>query len=79
MRRVGDAGTALLASILKRPKNDPTVNLRSVALLGQILIFRNCRQTALRRLGWKEFSDDRLKLIQSVIRENVDLIVAGAV
>jgi hypothetical protein len=33
----------------------------------------------LRRLGWKEFSAERLKQIQSMIRENVDLIVTGAV
>jgi len=79
MRRVGDAGTGLLASIFKRSKHDPTVNLRAVAILGQILVFRNCRQTALRRLGWKEFSAERLKQIQSMIRENVGLIVAGAV
>jgi TetR/AcrR family transcriptional regulator, regulator of cefoperazone and chloramphenicol sensitivity len=79
MRRVGDAGTGLLASILKRSKNDPAVNLKAVAILGQILVFRNCRQTALRRLGWKEFSAERLKQIQSMIRENVDLIVAEAV
>jgi TetR/AcrR family transcriptional regulator, regulator of cefoperazone and chloramphenicol sensitivity len=79
MRRVGDAGTALLASIFKRSRNDPVVNLRAVAILGQILVFRNCRQTALRRLGWKEFSAERLKQIQSMIRENIDLIVSGAV
>jgi AcrR family transcriptional regulator len=79
MRRVGDAGAGLLASILKRAKSDAAINLRAVALLGQILVFRNCRQTALRRLGWKEFSAERLKQIQCMIRENVDLIVARAV
>jgi TetR/AcrR family transcriptional regulator, regulator of cefoperazone and chloramphenicol sensitivity len=79
MRGVGDAGTALLASIFQRSRNDSVVNLRVVAILGQILVFRTCRQTALRRLGWKEFSAERLKQIQSMIRENVDLIVTGAV
>jgi TetR/AcrR family transcriptional regulator, regulator of cefoperazone and chloramphenicol sensitivity len=79
MRRVGDAGAGLLASIFKQSKSDPSINLRAIAILGQILVFRNCRQTALRRLGWKEFSVDRLKQIQSLIREHVDLIVAGAV
>jgi TetR/AcrR family transcriptional regulator, regulator of cefoperazone and chloramphenicol sensitivity len=78
MRRVGDAGAGLLASISKRSPGDPAVNLRAAAILGQILIFRNCRNTVLRRLGWKEFSTDRLKLIQSIIRENVDLIATGA-
>jgi TetR/AcrR family transcriptional regulator, regulator of cefoperazone and chloramphenicol sensitivity len=79
MRRVDDAGTGLLASLFKRSKNDPTVNMKAIAILGQILIFRTCRQAALRRLGWKEFSAERLKQIQLMIRENVDLIVAGAV
>lgn len=79
MRRVGDAGAWLLASIFKQSKSDSSINLRAVAILGQILVFRNCRQTALRRLGWKEFSTERLKQIQSLVREHVDLIVAGAV
>ncbi len=79
MRRVGDAGAGLLASILKRSRSDPSINLRAIAILGQILVFRNCRQTALRSLGWKEFSVERLEQIQSLIREHVDLILAGAV
>ncbi|MBV8360573.1 MAG: CerR family C-terminal domain-containing protein [Deltaproteobacteria bacterium] len=79
MRRIGDAGAGLLASIFKLSKGDPSINLKEIAILGQILVFRTCRQTALRRLGWKDFSIDRLKQIQSLIREHVDLIVAGAV
>jgi AcrR family transcriptional regulator len=78
MQRVGDAGTGLLASIFKQSTSDPGINLRAIAILGQILVFRNCRQNALRRLGWKEFSVERLEQIQSLIREHVDLIVAGA-
>ena len=78
MRPVGDAAAALLGSIFKRSKSDPSINLRAIAILGQILVFRNCRQTALRRLGWKDFSVERLEQIQSLIRAHVDLI-AGAV
>jgi AcrR family transcriptional regulator len=77
MRRIGDATTGLLAAILKQSKKDPAVVLRAIAIFGQILIFQTGRHTALRRLGWKEFTSDRLKLIQSIIRDNVDRIATS--
>jgi TetR/AcrR family transcriptional regulator, regulator of cefoperazone and chloramphenicol sensitivity len=79
MRRIGDAAAGLLAAILKHPKNDPTIILRAIAIFGQILIFRTGRYTALRRLGWREFTSDRLELIQSIIRDNVDRIATAGV
>ena len=79
MRRIGDATAGLLAPILRQPKNDPAIILRAIAIFGQILIFQTGRNTALRRLDWKEFTSDRLKLIQSIIRDNVDRIATARI
>jgi hypothetical protein len=79
MRRVGDGLSGLLSALLKAPRNDRTLGLCAIAIFGQILIFRTSRATALRRLGWKEFSSDHLKQIQAMIRDNVDRIVTRGV
>lgn len=75
MRRVGDVLAGLLSALLKPPKQDRTLSLRAIAIFGQILIFRTSRHTALRRLGCNDFSDEHLKQIQAIIRNNVDCIV----
>jgi TetR/AcrR family transcriptional regulator, regulator of cefoperazone and chloramphenicol sensitivity len=78
MRRIHEVGAGLVAVLLKQPQIDNRIRLRAIAIFGQILIFRTSRHSVLRQLGWKEFSHDRLELIQSIIRENVDLIATGS-
>lgn len=77
MRRILDVCAGLLAVLFHRPQSDPIINLRASAIFGQILIFRTSRNVTLRRLGWKDFSGDRLALIQSIIWEHVDRIVSA--
>lgn len=77
MRRIGEACAGLLAAIFKQPKSDPAISLRAITIFGQILIFRTNRHVALRKLGWKEFSSDRVTAIQAIIRDNVDRIVSA--
>ena len=62
---------------MKQPESDPRVAVRAQTILGGILVFHCSATTALRLLGWKEFSAQRLKFIQVILRENVDRIVAG--
>ena len=78
MRRIHEVGAGLLAVLLKQPKDEIPIKLRAITIFGQILIFRTSRHAVLRQLGWKEFSHDRLQLIQSIIRENVDRIANGS-
>jgi TetR/AcrR family transcriptional regulator, regulator of cefoperazone and chloramphenicol sensitivity len=76
MRRVLDACAGLLAVVF-HSQSDAIINLRASAIFGQILIFRTSRNLMLRRLGWKDFSEDRLVMIQSIIWEHVERIVAA--
>jgi AcrR family transcriptional regulator len=75
MRRITTAATRLVATIQKRAPDDPRAIIATQAILGQVLIFSVGRATALRTLGWKTFSPDHLRLIRSVVRENVDRIM----
>ncbi len=75
MRRITSAATKLVATIQKREPTDPRTIIATQAILGQVLIFRVGRAAALRTLGWKTFSADHLRLIRSVVREQVDRIM----
>lgn len=68
--------SALLGHLLGQREDEPEVRIAAMAVLGQILVFRTGRAAALRSLGWKEFSGDRLKLVQSVIRDHVNCITS---
>jgi hypothetical protein len=57
----------------------PAIEIRAHSIFGQILIFRTSRLAILRSYGWKDFSGEHMKLIQTVIRENVDRIVSGGI
>ncbi|HEY6395116.1 MAG TPA: CerR family C-terminal domain-containing protein [Candidatus Binataceae bacterium] len=74
MRRTSEACANLLALLLRQRQDDPKIMVRALAILGQIVVFRIAQTTALRVLGWKDFSAQRLKLIQSVVSENLDRI-----
>lgn len=78
MQRVHGMCAALIARLLGEPEEDAKTKVRTLMILGQILIFRMGRAAALRRLGWKRFTDDRIDLVKAVMREQVDAIVARA-
>jgi len=75
MHRVGQTFIKILAHLTGKPASDPRIAVLSQMVLGQALIFQNCGESVLRLLGWKEFSVDKVSLIQGVLRDNVDLIL----
>ena len=77
MRRLMDSCAKLLAIACGRSGEDTRTLIRAQTLFGQILVFRTSRASVLRQLGWREFSKEQLKLIQSIVAENVDRILAG--
>ena len=77
MRRLMESCAKLLATALGRRNDDPRILIRAQTLLGQILVFRTSRASVFRQLGWREFSKEHLKAIQSIVVENVDRILAG--
>lgn len=79
MRRTNEICARLLAAIFDQRADAASIRIRAGTIFGQILIFRTSRNGVLRLCGWKDFSGERLKLIQTVIRENVDRIVNGGI
>ena len=77
MRRLMEACTKLLAVATDRRSDDTRTTIKAQTLLGQILVFRTSRACVLRQLGWREISNDQLKLIQATIDENIDRILDG--
>ncbi len=77
MRALMESCAKLVAIALGRRNDDPRILVRTQTLLGQILVFRTSRASVFRQLGWREYSREQLKVIQSIVRENVDRILAG--
>jgi AcrR family transcriptional regulator len=79
MRRLAESCAKLLGIALSRRRDDPRILVRAQTVLGQILVFRTSRASIFRQLGWREFSKEQLKVIQSIVAENVERIIAGEV
>jgi AcrR family transcriptional regulator len=77
MRPVTLTCARLLGVLFQRSADDPRIAIRAQSILGQVLIFRVSHRSALRLMGWKEFSPERVKLIQSVVLADVDRIIAA--
>lgn len=58
-----DTVGALLAMILDRDPQDPEILLRTQALIGQIMSFGASRSVVCARLGWPDYSRERISLI----------------
>ncbi len=71
MHPVVRACAALVGRLLERPASDREVKLRTLMLIGRIVIFRPARETALRVLGWPDFAGDRLALVKKSLHAQV--------
>lgn len=77
MSKVMEPCRKLLAIALARPHDDIKILIRAQTLLGQILVFRTSRACVFRQLGWRDISPEHLKLIHSIVAENIDRILAS--
>ncbi len=66
---------ALIARLLGAEAGAEAVTLRTVAILGQVVIF--CRSGGLRALGWSDFDESRVRAVQGLIREHTEAIFAA--
>ncbi len=68
--------TALVAKILDQAQDDEDTLIRTTAILGQIIVFRTARATALRRLDWETFTQHRIDAILEVVRKQTRAILS---
>jgi AcrR family transcriptional regulator len=49
--------------------------IRAVALLGQVLVFRVARETALRAAGWKNIGTPELAVVKTIVADHLDAVL----
>lgn len=76
MRHVVQPCAALIGRLLDQPAGDESVMLRTVAIVGQVSVF--CHLGAQRALGWGEFTDDRVRAVQTLVRQHAEAILGHA-
>lgn len=76
MRYVVQPCAALIGRLLDRPADDEHVMLRTIAIFGQASVF--CHLGAQRALGWGEFTDDRVRAVQAMVRQHAEAILDDA-
>ncbi len=70
------ARVVILLTIVANGKlDDSEARLRAVALLGQVLVFRVARETALRAVGWTDIGPDELEIIQRIIADHLRAVL----
>jgi hypothetical protein len=73
--------TTLLTVVAHGKLTDREARLRAVALMGQVLVFRIARETALRAVGWEQIGPAELESIQRVVADHLGAVLdrlAGA-
>jgi AcrR family transcriptional regulator len=70
--------TGLVATVLGR-KDDETVRLLVITIMGQVLVFRVANALALRRMGWKDIGERERSAIRRLVLANVDHILDAEV
>jgi len=58
----------LVGSIIGMPPTEPQIRLRTLAILGQLMVFHFSRSHALDRLNWKDFHGPRLQMLKEIVR-----------
>lgn len=76
-RHVGQPAAALVGRLLDQPADDESVMMRTMALFGQVSVF--CYVGAQRALGWEKITEERVRAIQSLIRQHAEAILEAAV
>ena len=79
MARIQKLCVTLVARLTKEADDDPCTTIRSMAIIGEIMVFRTARAATMKRLGWTRFTEARLREVQSVLRENARRILITSV
>jgi AcrR family transcriptional regulator len=74
---------AVMASIVGRliglPPTDNEVQIRTMALNGQLTVFQVIKRTALASLNWERIDAGRLELLQRIIREHTTSLLRSMI
>lgn len=71
MSRLLEAARSLVGIILGEAPTSATVRLRTVTLLGQVLVFRVANAAVMRQLGWTEIGPEQFIAIRDTLRQSI--------
>jgi len=66
----------LVAIAMGKEPTDMPVIIKTIAIIGQAHPFHSGRDLTLQKLGWPDFSEGRLELLQAILREQTRTILA---
>ena len=79
MQPMLEAGSKLVSVLMNESPNSERVRLRTLSLLGSIMVFRVANAAALRQLEWAEMGPRELEAIRSLVTEIVGSLDRGVV
>jgi TetR/AcrR family transcriptional regulator, regulator of cefoperazone and chloramphenicol sensitivity len=60
---------SLIGRITGRKPDDVQTRIRTVTLMGQVMVFFSMREKVLGEIGWSELDESRVKVIKAVLRD----------
>jgi hypothetical protein len=72
-----ETARGLVGALMGEDATSEIVRLRTLALLGQVLVFRVAHAAVMRQLGWKEVGPREFALIDAMIQRSVGALAAG--
>lgn len=77
LRLLIEAGALVVAKLSGKKPDSQTVRISVMTIVGQILIFRTHRATAMRFIGWKAVGEREVSALQAVITRQCRAIMAA--
>ena len=72
-----ETARSLVGVLMGEDPSSETVRLRTLALLGQVLVLRVAHAAVMRQLGWQEVGPREFALIDAMIQRSIGAIGAG--
>jgi AcrR family transcriptional regulator len=78
-RRIFAATSGVIGRLLGKPAGDEETKIRTLAIDGQVLVFRMMRRQAISALGWQGFGSEETARISKIILEQTRELLAALV
>jgi AcrR family transcriptional regulator len=78
-KRISGVLAAIVGRLLGRPTRDDETLIRTMALIGQLMVFQVYRRSVLHSLEWDTVDADRLALLKRVIRDQTEALLRSLI
>jgi TetR/AcrR family transcriptional regulator, regulator of cefoperazone and chloramphenicol sensitivity len=72
------ACASLIGRLIRQPADAEETVLRTLGVMGPLMVFQRARRTSLRALGWPDFEGDRLAQVKAVMWRQAQAMVNRA-